>query len=269
MPTNRTWRHVLTASIALTGLLLAVVGVRAQDQSDPGDDPPDHYFYQFYGFAQDVTIDGEPLQEGDSITPILNGEAVKTAMIPENGFFLTFKQDLSLPPIGECNVAFLIDSQRHKEPLRTDEFSYPIGCGEIEVKLALVTSNGNVAIDDGSQDADDTVVVSEPETSDADELEAEQASQAEDMLQSETTDEDMLEEASDADDTLTQPDQPSTSQTVSEGQPPDTPNLGTGGLRAAESDPKWSVVAAMVVLVISAISCALLLIKRRKDQSPR
>ncbi len=266
MPTGRTWRsgrtrrHVLTASIALMGLLLVVGGVRAQQQPDPQDDSPDHYFYQFYGFAQDITIDGEPLQEGDAITPVLNGEPVKTAMIPENGFFLAFKQDFNLPPIGECNVVYVIDSQRHKEQLRTDEFSYPDGCGEIEVKLALVTSNGNVAIDDGSQDAVEIAEETEPT--------AEQSDQAEDMLQSESEGDDMLEESSVSDETLAEPDESTTTAPVSDA-PPDTPKLGTGGLKATESDPKWSVVVAMVVLVVSGTSCALLLVKRRKDQSPR
>ena len=257
MPTCHTWRvsrHVLTASIALIGLLLVVAGVHAQEQPETPDGPPDHYFYQFHGIAQDVTIDGEPLQEGDSITPILNGEPVKTAMIAENGFFLTFKQDFNLPPIGECHVAYLIDSQRHKEPLLTDEFSYPMGCGEIEVKLALVTANGNVAIDDGSQDAVEVAADSD---------------EPEDMLQSESADDDMLEEAQASDDSSAEPEQSSTEATVSDGVAPDTPNLGTGGLKAAESDPKWSVVVAMVVLIVAGIACALLIMKRRKDQSPR
>ena len=268
MPTDRTWRHVLTASIALLGLLLVVVGVRAQEQPEPNDDPAEHYFYQFYGFARDVTIDGEPLQEGDAITPVLNGEPVKTAMIPENGFFLTFKQDFNLPPIGECNVVFLIDSQRHKEQLRTDEFSYPIGCGDIEVKLALFTTNGNVGSDDASVAADEAESVTDSPTSDdAHELESEQASQAEDMMQSEADEDDMLEESSDSEEALPEAEQ-SSAVAASDAVPPDTPNLGTGGLKAAESDPRWSVVVGMIVLIVSAVACALMMMRRRKDQSP-
>ena len=78
-----------------------------------------------------------------------------------------------------------------------------------------------------------------------------------------------LEETQTSDDSSAEPEQSSTAATVSDGVAPDTPNLGTGGLKAAESDPRWSVVVAMVVLIVAGIACALLIMKRRKDQSPR
>ena len=63
-------RLIIVVSMAVTALWLLVGGltgdVQAQSQSDSSQSP-DHYYYQFYGYARDIPIDGEALQPGDSI----------------------------------------------------------------------------------------------------------------------------------------------------------------------------------------------------------
>ncbi len=144
MPVVGTWRHVITASFGLLGLVLLVVGVRAEGDPEPESPPsPDHHYYQFYGYADDVTIDGEPLQTDDSITPILNGKAVTPALVGDNGFFLTFRHLFLEPPIGDCQVVYEIRSQQRAQTFTTEAFTYASGCGDIKVKLAIVTTSGN------------------------------------------------------------------------------------------------------------------------------
>ena len=144
MPVVGTWRHVITASFVLLGLVLLVASVRAEGDPEPESPPsPDHYYYQFYGYANDVTIDGEPLQTDDSITPILNGKAVTPALVGDNGFFLTFKHLFLEPPIGDCRVVYEIRSQQRAQTFTTEAFTYARGCGDIQVKLAIVTTSGN------------------------------------------------------------------------------------------------------------------------------
>ena len=144
MPVVGTWRHVITASFVLLGLVLLVASVRAEGDPEPESPPsPDHYYYQFYGYANDVTIDGEPLQTDDSITPILNGKAVTPALVGDNGFFLTFKHLFLEPPIGDCQVVYEIRSQQRAQTFTTEAFTYARGCGDIQVKLAIVTTSGN------------------------------------------------------------------------------------------------------------------------------
>ena len=144
MPVVGTWRHVITSSFGLLGLVLLVAGVRAEGDPEPESPPsPDHHYYQFYGYADDVTIDGEPLQTDDSITPILNGKAVTPALVGDNGFFLTFKHLFLEPPIGGCQVVYEIRSQQRAQTFTTAAFTHASGCGDIQVKLAIVTTSGN------------------------------------------------------------------------------------------------------------------------------
>ncbi len=144
MPVVGTWRHVITASVVLLGLVLLVAGVRAQGDPEPESPPsPDHYYYQFYGYANDVTIDGVALQAGDLITPMLNGKAVTRALVSDNGFFVTFKHQFLEPPIGDCQVVYEVYSQQRAQTFTTEEFTYPQGCGDILVTLAIVTASGN------------------------------------------------------------------------------------------------------------------------------
>ena len=176
MPAVGTWRHVLTALFLLMGLVLLFLGVRVihaqEDSQTERQSTPDHYYYQFFGYAADVTIDGEPLQVGDSITPIINGNAVTPAVVAENGFFLTFKHLYEEPPIGECKVVYELHSQRRGLTVRTEEYAYAPGCGDIRVAVALSSategsSNGAQAavVSDHADDADSGVQADAPETS--------------------------------------------------------------------------------------------------------
>lgn len=134
------WRRASVASVSASLVLLAsVTAVLAEGEQSS--QVVDHYYYQFFGYAQDVTIDGAPLEAGDSITPILNGEAVKPAIVGDNGFFLTFLHDYTSPPIADCQVVYEINTSRHDAPVRSQEIAYAKGCGDIQVKLELVTTS--------------------------------------------------------------------------------------------------------------------------------
>ncbi|MYE06905.1 MAG: hypothetical protein F4Y04_06760 [Chloroflexi bacterium] len=227
-------RCAIAASIAIGALWLLVAGVQAQSDDSEATQGPDHYYYQFFGYARDITIDGEPLQEGDSITPILNGEPIKSALIPANGFFVSFKHDVTRPPIGECKVVFLIESRRHDQPIVTDEFTYPKGCGDIQVRLAIST------LDSGSEDA-------------VDQAEPESVTQEEsaDVMQSEPEDSEQAEAAED--------------QSVTEPQRPKTPRTGTGGFVDEGGTGNWPRAAAITATLTLLVALIALLVSRRTD----
>jgi hypothetical protein len=257
-------RAVFATTLVSVGLLIVIPGIRAQ--TDPDSSPgqgPDHYYYQFYGVARDVTIDGEPIQAGDSITPILNGESVKAAVVAENGFFQTFKNDVTMPPIGVCEVVYLVESQRHERQFLTESFSYAKGCGDIEVKLELFTSRQGS--ESGSQSE-------QPAEQGADETESSQASQSDDPAQSSREE---ASEAEEADDLMEQESSETGEQEAasvrseadSGKQRPNAPQTGTGGLNGKQPERDWQTVAGTVAVLATIISGAMLLIRRRSDQS--
>lgn len=290
MPAVGTWRHVITASLLLLGLVLLILGVRViraqEDSQTERQSSPDHYYYQFFGYAADVTIDGEPLQVGDSITPILNGNAVTPAVVAENGFFLSFKHLYQEPPIGECKVVYEIHSQQRALTVATEEFAYAPGCGDIQVAVAIATateasSNGGQAeavSEPGSTDgSDDSAGDGQPEAANESIEEAQSDSLEPDMLEDDATaatsdaepeDEiDQADQADEADDAESgvQADAPETSSVV---QRPDAPRTGTGGVYVRETKANWPVVAGVLVLLVSAIGLVTVMVKRRTDQSP-
>ena len=285
MPAVGTWRHVITASLLLLGLVLLILGmrvIRAQEDSQTERQPsPDHYYYQFFGYAADVTIDGEPLQVGDSITPILNGNAVTPAVVAENGFFLTFKHLYRDPPIGECKVVYEIHSRQRALTVTTERFSYAPGCGDIQVAVAIATatqgnSNGaqaEAASGPGSTDgSNDSVGGSQPEAANesteeaqSDSLEDDATAAASDAEHEDEIDEaDHVDEADEANGGA-QADAPETSSGV---QRPDAPRTGTGGVYVREPTANWPVVAGVLALLVSAIGLVTVMVKRRTDQSP-
>ena len=246
-------RLAIAVSIAMTGLWILVGGVQAQSESDSSQSP-DHYYFQFYGYARDVTIDGESLQPGDSITPILNGDAVKPAQVQDNGFFLTFRHDVSRPAIGDCNVVYLVRSQRHANPVLSEEFTYPKGCGDVQVRLALSSA------DTASSDDPDA------QTQQPDQLEADEPDQSEDMME----EQDDQSAASQADEA--EPDDAADTidaQSASEPLRPNAPRTGSGGLDTEHTGTNWSLVAATIGLLGVMITGALVLMRRRRDQSPQ
>ena len=276
MPAVGTWRHVITATLLLLGLVLLILGVRvirAQEDSQTERQPsPDHYYYQFFGYAADVTIDGEPLQVGDSITPILNGNAVTPAVVAENGFFLTFKHLYQEPPIGECQVVYEIHSQQHAQALVTEEFTYAQGCGDIQVVVAIATTGEDVG-----QARDSTVQVESSEANDDNDgtSKPEDDSGATAGTRGDTSDSDLLEDDSPAAaaeshsaDDLDAGDEVSEDETASEFQQPNAPRTGTGGVYVREATANWPVVAGVLALLVSAIGLVTAMVHRRTDQSP-
>ncbi|MCY4618754.1 MAG: hypothetical protein OXD50_09430 [Chloroflexi bacterium] len=287
MPAVGTWRHVITATLLLLGLVLLILGVRvirAQEDSQTERQPsPDHYYYQFFGYAADVTIDGEPLQVGDSITPILNGNAVTPAVVAENGFFLTFKHLYQEPPIGECQVVYEIHSQQRAVTVTTEEFAYARGCGDIQVAVAIATTTGGssngaqaeAVSEPGSIDgSDDSVGSSQPEAANGSTEEVLSDSLEDDTLEDDATaptsdseHEDGIDEAdhADDDDSGVQAEAPETSSGV---QRPDAPRTGTGGVYVRETTANWPVVAGVLALLVFAIGLMTVMVKRRTDESP-
>ena len=303
-----TWRQVIKASLLLLSLVVLILGVRvagAQEDSQTDRQPsPDHYYYEFFGLAADVTIDGEPLQVGDSITPILNGDALTPAVVAENGFFLTFERLSQEPPIGECKVVYEIYSQQRELWVTSEEFVYAPGCGYNQVAIAITTVN------EGSSDGTQAEAVSEPDSTDESDdsvgdRQPEAASDSAEEAQSDSLEHDTLEddvtaatsdaeredgidevgqadevdeahqsdEAGEADladeaDGGVQAEAPETSTASSEVQRPGTPRTGTGGVYAGETTTNWPLVAGVLVLLVSAIGLMTVTVKRRTDQSP-
>lgn len=255
-------RFVIVASIAFAGLWFVATGVQAQSDSDSSQNL-DHYYFQFFGYARDVTVDGEALQAGDSITPILNGEAVKPAQVQDNGFFLTFRHDISRPAIGDCRVVYLVHSQRHARPLESEEFRYPKGCGDIQVRLTLSTAdmispdrgNGTEQVSAEQQESEDLM------QSDAEQSELSEAGNAE-------SDDDLMQDEA-AEDELEQSAEPSQAEPAPERHRPNAPSTGSGGLTSERTETNWSLVAGTFVLLGAMITGAMLMMRRRKDQSPR
>ncbi|MCY3570665.1 MAG: hypothetical protein OXH19_04925 [Chloroflexi bacterium] len=262
-------RLAVAVSMAAAGLwLLAaglVAGVQAQSQSDSSQSP-DHYYYQFYGYARDVTIDGEALQPGDSITPILNGDAVKPAQVQDNGFFVTFRHDVSKPAIGDCKVAYLVRSQRQANPVQSDEFTYQKGCGDIQVRLSL-SSAETASSDDPPAPAQQTGQLEADEQDQADDLMEEQSAQSgapqedeaesDDEMMQEEPERDELDDAADAAD----------GQAAPEPLRPNAPRTGSGGLDTEHTGTNWSLVVATVALLGVMVTSVLVLMRRRRDQS--
>lgn len=238
------------ASVSMALALLVVIAVGgaegdSESQSSTQVEPKsDHYYYRFHGYAEHVTIDGLPLQAGDTITPILNGEMLSTVKIPESGFFTMFMHDFTKPAIGDCIVVYVIRSQRHAEPVISDEIMYAKGCGDILVELEIVTTGQNQPSADSSAVDATTVAVQPQGGADGEAGDAEQAEQA-----------DMMEEIEDRDD---------------ERQRPVPPRTGTGGLKATEEQQtNWPVVAFIVIGLALLSSTAVVLVNRRTDQSRR
>lgn len=264
-------RLIIVLSMAVTALwLLAaglVAGVQAQSQSDSSQSP-DHFYYQFYGYARDVTIDGEALQPGDSITPILNGDAVKPAQVQDNGFFVTFRHDVSKPAIGDCKVVYLIRSQRQANPVQSDEFTYQKGCGDIQVRLSLSSADA-VSSDDPPAPSQQTGQLEADEQDQADDLMEEQSDQAvapqedeaesDDEMMQEEAERDDLDDAADATDGHAAP----------EPLRPNAPRTGSGGLDTERTGTNWSLIVATVALLGVMVTSVLVLIRRRRDQSPQ
>ena len=294
-----TWRQVIKASLLLLSLGVLILGVRvigAQEDSQAERQPsPDHYYYEFFGLAADVTIDGEPLQVGDSITPILNGDAVTPAVVAENGFFLTFERLSQEPPIGECKVVYEIYSQQRELWVTSEEFVYAPGCGYNQVAIAITTvnegsSNGAqaeaVSEPDSTEESDDSVGDRQPEVASESTEEAQSDSLEHDTLEDDVTAatsdaerEDGIDEVGQADevgeadladeaDGGVQAEAPETSSASSEVQRPGTPRTGTGGVYAGETTTNWPLVAGVLVLLVSAIGLMTVTVKRRTDQSP-
>ena len=276
MPAVGTWRHVITASLLLLGLVLLILGVRViRAQEDPQTErqpSPDHYYYQFFGYAADVTIDGEPLQVGDSITPIVNGNAVTPAVVAENGFFLTFKHLYQEPPIGECQVVYEIHSQQRAQALVTEEFTYAQSCGDIQVVVAIATTGEEVG-----QAGDSTVQVESSEANDgnAGTSEPKDDSGSTVVTRGDTSDSDLLEDDSPASsgeshsaDDLDAGDEVGEEETASKFQQPNAPRTGTGGVYVRETTANWPVVAGVLALLVFAIGLTTVMVHRRTDQSP-
>ena len=297
-----TWRQVIKASLLLLSLGVLILGVRvagAQEDSQTERQPsPDHYYYEFFGLAADVTIDGEPLQVGDSITPILNGDALTPAVVAENGFFLTFERLSQEPPIGECKVVYEIYSQQRDLWVTSEEFVYAPGCGYNQVAIAITTvnegsSNGAqaeaVSEPDSTEESDDSVGDRQPEAASDSAEEAQSDSLEHDTLEDDVTAatsdaerEDVIDEVGQADeadeageadladeaDGGVQAEAPETSSASSEVQRPGTPRTGTGGVHAGETTTNWPLVAGVLVLLVSAIGLMTVTVKRRTDQSP-
>lgn len=264
-------RLIIVVSMAVTALWLLVAGlaggVQAQSQSDSSQSP-EHYYYQFYGYARDVTIDGEALQPGDSVTPILNGDAVKPAQVQDNGFFVTFRHDVSKPAIGDCRVAYLVRSQRHAEPVQSDEFTYQKGCGDIQVRLTLSSADAPSS-DDPPAPGQQTGQLEADEQGQAEDLMEEQSDQSvapqedeaesDDEMMQEESERDELDGAADATD----------GQAAPEPLRPNAPRTGSGGLDIERSGTNWSLVVATIALLGMMVTSALVLIRRRRDQSPQ
>ena len=303
-----TWRYVISASLLLLSLGVLILGVRvigAQEDSQTERQPwPDHYYYDFVGLAADVTIDGEPLQAGDSITPIINGDAVSPAVVAENGFFRTFERLRQDPPIGECKVVYEIYSKQRELWVTSEEFVYAPGCGAIRVAIAITTatsgsSNGAqaeaVAEPESTDESEDSVGDRQPEVASESNEEAQSDSLEHDTLEDDVTaatsdaereggiDEvgqaDEVDEAHQSDeageagladeaDGGVQAEAPETSSASSEVQRPGTPRTGTGGVYAGETTTNWPLVAGVLVLLVSAIGLMTVTVKRRTDQSP-
>lgn len=264
-------RLIIVVSMAVTGLWLLAgglaAGVQAQSQSDSSQSP-EHYYYQFYGYARDVTIDGEALQPGDSITPILNGDAVKPAQVQDNGFFVTFRHDVSKPAIGDCKVAYLVRSQRQANPVQSVEFTYQKGCGDIQVRLTLSTADAPSS-DDPPAPVQQTGQLEADEQEQAEDLMEEQSDQSvapqedeaesDDEMMEEESERDELEDAADATD----------GQSAPEPLRPNAPRTGSGGLDSEHTGTNWSLVVATIALLGVMVTSVLVLMRRRRDQSPQ
>lgn len=254
----------VSVSLALALLVAIAVASSASDSQNNNPELPaqsaDHYYFQFHGYAENVTINGEPIQPGDTITPILNGTPLKSATVAENGFFSTFRRDHSRPPIGDCNVVYEIESQRHDQPITTQEYAYAKGCGDILVELEIATATSAGTVSEPEAVADDPA--QQEDMLEADEQQSDEVEQSDDLMQEQS-------EAEESEADAKPPTSGESKESTAERQRPDAPRTGTGGLNSQEPKTNWPVVAFIIVGLVLLSSTAVMLANRRTDQSRR
>lgn len=127
------WRGLGVLAAALMLLAAVVIGTtRANAQLSA----PDH---RFFGFAGDVTIDGEAITVGTVITAIVDGQDAYDSVVSEAGSWFL---DVPVADISEpCNVTFAVDG------IESDE-----AWESCPMRVVLELSSDDLMADDDSED---------------------------------------------------------------------------------------------------------------------
>lgn len=128
-------RRLVAAVAALLIVLIGWSAVGAQDAP----------MYRFFGFAGDVTVDGEPIAPGTVIAASINGEEVGRSEVNAAGAWVL---DVDSDDFDEatCNIVFEVEGLRARQP--SDNCS-------LRVRLAFSSdepTGAGVADDAGSVD---------------------------------------------------------------------------------------------------------------------
>ena len=224
------WRRsvLVLAMLTLSVLSPALVGVASVGAQESDTE-------RFFGFAGDVTIDGEPLTQGAVIVAMVDEVEVGRTVVNRAGAWIidVVSDDFSNSP---CNVSFVFDG-RHADPGWET-------C-ESRVRLALRSPTPEGAQTEQAEQAGESSTASVDE----DEQEAEAA---------ETDDGELMSEDDGA--------EPAASQERQIVRP-SVPSTGTGGVLAAEPSTNWPRAAALSALLMFGVAVAALVISRGTDSS--
>ncbi|MDE2747210.1 MAG: hypothetical protein OXI41_14760 [Chloroflexota bacterium] len=219
---------------ALTIVLISGLLTSAQ-ASDP--------ILRFFGFSGDITIDGEAVGPGTVIAAMVGDEEVASTTVNQAGAWILDVSTGDLNP-DSCDVTFVVDGLRAP---------YEWDCGDLRLRLALVSEGGaadsresTVAADDGEQ-GDPDAGESPTESGDG----SSQPTGASNGDSAATTDED-AGEATEQSQRLVRP---------------ATPRTGTGGVLDAPEPTNWPRAAAITALLTFGVAILALLMSGRTNSA--
>ena len=218
---------VLTAvSLAVLSALVVTLTASAQESST----------HRFFGFSGDVTIDGEPLLQGDEIVGFKNGVEIGRSTVNSAGAWI-LDVDASLLATSPCEVTFVIRGLSADQSWDT--------C-PLRVRLALVRPSGSA--DSGTQSANGAAGRA------ADDGSSTSSEGATDALEADESDSLAGDDEQDA-------------QALQEREivRPAAPRTGTGGALGVGEETNWPRAAAVTALLIFAAAVVALLFARRSD----
>ncbi len=203
--------------------------------------------HRFFGFAGDITIDDQPLRQGDVIVVSVDSKEIGRTTVGAAGAWL-IEVDSSYTSARPCAVSFVVDGFEVDERWDT--------C-PARVRVSLTRGSTEPAGEDTTQT--DTSGEQTDQTEDSQETDDDAPVESE---PAEPVDEEMMDEDEMDEDGSASDERDSDERQIVQ---PDTPRTGTGGL--AEDSTNWASAAAITALLMFAVAAVALLIGRRTDSS--
>ena len=219
---------------ALTIVLIGGVLTSVQ-ASDP--------ILRFFGFSGDITIDGEAVGPGTVIAAMVGDEEIASTTVNQAGAWILDVNSADLNG-DSCGVTFAIDGLR--APQEWD-------CGELRLRLALVSEGGTAASSESAVSADQD----EQDDPGVDESAAESGDGSSQPTGASSGDGAV---SSDEDD----------GQATEESQRivrPAAPRTGTGGALDAAESTNWPRAAAITALLMFGVAVLALLMSGRTNSA--